>query len=236
MLRGLVTVWICCVLLGTGLAVHAEVSVRTDPEGNYTGLQILTRGQRGEASLWGLVNRRASRNFHALNPRGDGSGDLWPAISEPDSAPHHPWVVWSRFTGTDYDLVWSRWSKGGWHPTRLVELEAETGNDLDPDMAFDGQGRPFLVWSREEDGVSTIQFSAFLLTTWMPAFVVSDPGVDSRYPVIVERYPDGIKVEFDTPEGKVRKWVMFWRPVTITDDINPLNYVYVKGAPSHVGD
>jgi len=236
MLRGLVTVGICWVLLATGLAVHAEVSVRTDPDGNYIGLQMLTRDSRGEAMVWGMLNRRGSRHFHALNPRGDTSGDLWPTISEPDRAPHHPWVVWSRFTGTDYDLVWSRWSKGGWQSTRAVEFEARVGDDLDPDMAFDGNGRPFLVWSREEDGVSTVQFSAFLLTTWMPAFEVSDPGVDSRYPVIVERYHDGIKVEFDTPDGKVSKWVMFWRPGTITDDINPLNSVYVKGAPNHVGD
>lgn len=235
MLRGLVTMGTCLVLLGTGLAVHAEVSVRTDPNGNYTGTQILTRGARGESVLWG-VNQRASRNFHALNPRGDARGDLWPLITEPEMAPHHPWVVWSRFNGRDYDLVWSRWTPGGWHPTRVVDTAPEVGNDMDPDMTFNDEGRPFLVWSRQEDGVSTIQFSAFLLNTWMPGFQISDEGVNSRYPVIVERFYDGIRVEFDTANGRVAKWVLFNQPVTITDDINPLNHVRVKGAPNHVQD
>lgn len=235
MLRGLVTMGTCLVLLGTGLAVHAEVSVRTDPKGNYSATQILTRGARGESVLWG-VNQRSSRNFHALNPRGDARGDLWPVITESEMAPHHPWVVWSRFNGRDYDLVWSRWTTKGWHPTRVVDSAPEVGNDVDPDMAFNDEGRPFLVWSREENGVSTIQFSAFLLNTWMPGFQISDEDVNSRYPVIVERFFNGIRVEFDTANGRVAKWVMFNLPVTITDDINPLNHVRVKGAPNHVND
>ena len=235
MLRDLVTVGICLVLLGSGLAVHAEVSVRVGPHGKYSGTQILTQGNRGEPILWGL-KQRASRNFRALNPRGDVNGDLWPIIAEPYAAPYHPWVVWSRFTGTDYDLVWSRWTDNGWNPTRAVEFDDEVGDDLDPDMVFNDEGMPFLVWSREEDGVASVQFSAFLLNTWMPAFEISDPDVDSRYPVITERFHNGIQVEFDTSEGKVRKWVMFSRPVTITDDINPLNHVRVKGVPNHVGD
>ena len=235
MLRDLVTIGTCVLLLGTGLAVHAEVSVRTDRQGKYSSTQILTRGHRGEPVLWG-VNQRSSRNFHVLNPRGDARGDLWPEISEPDIAPHHPWVVWSRFNGEDYDLVWSRWSVEGWRPTRVVDLESREGNDLDPDMTFNANGRPFLVWCREENGVATIQFSAFLVNAWMPGFQISDSDVDSRYPVIVERFGDGIQVEFDTPNGKVNKWVLFNQPVTITDDINPRNHVRVKGTPHHVGD
>ena len=233
MLRGLVTMGTCLLLLGTGLAVHAEVSVRTDPQGNYVATQILTRGARGVPVLWG-VNQRSSRNFHTLNPRGDERGDLWPVIAEPEMAPHHPWVVWSRFNGRDYDLVWSRWTPAGWEQTRVVDPAPEIGNDLDPDMVFNDGGRPFLVWSREVDGVSTIQFSAFLRNTWMPAFRVSDAGIDSRYPVIVERFCDGIRIEFDTAKGKVGKWVLFNQPVTITDDINPLNHVRVKGVPNQV--
>ena len=81
MLRGLVTIGTCLILLGTGLAAYAEVSVRTDRQGNYTTTQVLTTGARGESVLWG-VNQRSSRNFHALNPRGDSNGDLWPVIAE----------------------------------------------------------------------------------------------------------------------------------------------------------
>ena len=235
MLRYLVTTGICLVLLGTGMAVQAEVSVRTDSDGNYATTQVLTTGSRGQAAVWGQ-NRRSSRNFHTLNPRGDSTGDLWPVITEADIAPHHPWVVWSRFNGTDFDLVWSRWTAEGWRPVRRVELEPVAGDDLDPDLTFTSEGRPYLVWSREENGVSSIQFSAFLLLQWMPGFQISEPGVNSRYPTIVEQFRDSILVEFDTPRGKVRKWVMFSRPVTITDDINPLNHVYVKGKPHYVSD
>jgi len=235
MLRNLVTTGICLVLLGTGMAVHAEVSVRTDPDGSYAATQVLTNGRRGEVVLWGL-NHRASRNFHILNPRGDARGDLWPLITEPEIAPHHPWVVWSRFNGADFDLVWSRWTAEGWRPVRGVEPVQVAGDDLDPDLTFTSEGRPYLVWSREENGVSSIQFSAFLQLQWMPGFQISEPGVNSRYPAIVEQFRDSILVEFDTPRGKVRKWVMFSRPVTITDDINPLNHVYVKGNPHYVSD
>jgi hypothetical protein len=157
-------------------------------------------------------------------------------ITEPEIAPHHPWVVWSRFNGTDFDLVWSRWKAEGWRPVRAVEPERLAGNDLDPDLTFNSAGRPYLVWSREENGVSSVQFSAFLLLQWMPGFQISEPGVNSRYPTIVEQIDDSIQVEFDTPRGKVRKWVMFSRPVTITDDINPLNHVYVKGNPHYVSE
>jgi hypothetical protein len=220
-------------MLGSVLTVHAEVSVRTDPEGNYSATQILTTGSRGEPVVWGL-HQRSSRNFHALNPRGDAAGDLWPVVLESEVSPHHPWVVWSRFNGTDFDLIWSRWTREGWQQPSPVEAAPAAGNDLDADLVFNGEGRPYLVWSRDVDGVTTIQFSAFLLSTWMPAFQISDPGVDSRYPVIVERFNDGIRIEFDTPEGTASKWIMFSRPVTITDDINPLNHVYVRGIPNYV--
>jgi len=235
MLRYLVTTGICLVLLGTGMAVQAEISVRTDPDGNYVATQILTTGSRGDAVVWGL-HHRASRNFHILNPRGDASGDLWPVITEADIAPHHPWVVWSRFNGSDFDLVWSRWTAEGWRAVQGVECEPVAGNDLDPELTVDSMGRPYLVWSREENGVSSVHFSAFLLRQWMPGFQISEPGVDSRYPTIVEQFRDAIQVEFDTPDGKVRKWVMFWRPLTITDDINPLNHVHVKSNPHFVSD
>ena len=233
--RNLVTTGICLIILGIGTTVQAEVSVRTDPRGDYSATQVLTTGTRGEPVVWGL-NHRASRNFHVLNPRGDANGDLWPLISEPDIAPHHPWVVWSRFNGTDFDLVWSRWTQEGWSPVGGVNLEPAAGNDLDPDMTFKGEGRPYLVWSREEDGVSSVYFSAFLLHQWMPGFQISVPDVDSRYPMIVGGKGDSIQVEYDTPKGAVRQWVMFSRPVTITDDINPLNYVHVKGLPIYVAD
>ncbi len=235
MLRYLVTIGICLIFLGTGLAVQAEVSVRTDPQGRYSATQVLTTGTRGEPVVWGL-NNRASRNFHVLNPRGDAKGDLWPLITEPDIAPHYPWVVWSRFNGNDFDLVWSRWAEDGWGPVRGVDLEPVAGNDLDPDMTFNGEGRPYLVWSREENGVSSVYFSAFLLLQWMPAFQISVPDVDSRYPVIVGGRGSSIQVEFDTPKGRVRKWVLFSRPVTITDDINPLNHVQVRGVPNYSPD
>jgi hypothetical protein len=232
MLRGLVTAGICLIVIGTTVAL-AEVSVRLDRQGNYAATQVLTKSARGEPVVWGM-HGRAYRRAHALNPRGDLLGDLWPVITEPEIAPHHPWVVWSRFNGDDFDLVWSRWADGGWRPIRPVAVAPTVGDDLDPDMTFNTEGRPYLVWSREENGVSRVYFSTFLVLQWMPGFQISEEGVDSRYPAIVDRFGDAIQVEFDTPQGKARKWVVFNRPVTITDDINPLSYVRVKGHPSHV--
>jgi hypothetical protein len=233
MLRVLIIIGLCLLIFGPSLDVRAEVSVRTDRAGKYVSTQLSTTGARGEPVVWGLRGR-ASRRLHLLNPMGDLNGDLWPTISESNLAPHHPWVVWSRFNGTDFDLAWSRWAAGKWRPIHWLEGGPADGNDLDPDISFDAEGRPYLVWTRGADGSRQIYFSVFLLRRWMTGILISDSAIDSSFPVIVGHDGNVVEVEYTTPAGTVRQAVLFSRPVTITDDINPLTHVELKGTPTVV--
>jgi len=214
---------------------RAEVAARTDLAGNYVATEIVTTGLRGEPVIWGLRGRVA-RRANILNPRGDQNGDLWPVIVESSQPQRHPWVVWSRFNGTDYDLAWSRWTPQGWRPVEPISPDSTSGDDLDPDLAFDGNGQAFLAWSRDDGGASEIYLSVWLKRRWMTAVVVSEPGVDSRYPVIVGFGDDAVDVEFTTPDGVVLQRVLFSKPGTITDDINPLQHLRVIGTPIYAGD
>lgn len=234
MLRGLTISGACLVLLGLCLETQAEVAVRTDRFGDYVATQVITKGSRGEPAIWGQ-NGRISRRHYVLNPDGDRNGDLWPLVAESNRSPHYPWVVWSRFNGEDYDMAWARWTGKRWSPIGWVESEATTGNDLDPDVSFDVTGRAYIVWSREENGSTRVYLSVYLVNRWMDGFLVSDPTQDSRYPTIVNHEGDALEVEYRTSQGTVRQFVAFSRPVTITDDINPLGYVRLLGAPRYVG-
>ena len=125
-------------------SAFAEVRARTDRNGYYQATQVVGARWKPIQRVWSLVARSSGTN--ALNVEGDRNGDLWPAIRESSVAPHHPWVVWSRFNGDGYDLAWSRWH-GGWQPVTWLAGRS-AGDDLDPDVAFNGAGRPFVVWWR----------------------------------------------------------------------------------------
>jgi len=221
-------------LLVAGGDPRAEVAVRTDRSGQYVATEMVTTGLRGEPVVWGLRGRLA-RRLDVLNPKGDLNGDLWPVIAESTVAPNYPWVVWSRFNGQDFDLAWSRWHPGGWQPVEPVLPGAPDGNDLDPDLAFDPEGRAFLAWSRQVGDTAQIQLSVWMKQAWFSPIVVSDPGVDSRYPVILGFVSGTLDLEYSTPDGIVVQRVVFSDPDTITDDINPVPYLHVIGTPAYNG-
>ena len=68
----------------------------------------------------------------------------------------------------------------------------------------------------------------YLQSTWMTAFPVSADGLDSRFPRI-QIEADGVMiVRYETREGTLEQRIAFDMPVTITDDINPLDYVHTE--------
>lgn len=208
--------------------VRAEVAAEVDAFGTYVRTVVLSNASSKQLRIWTPARMRAQRVV--LNPAGDVNGDLWPVIRENLADRGQPWVVWSRFTGTEYDLAWSRWSDGSWTPISWVAEDAG-GDDLDPALAFDGRGRPHTAWWRAENGKGRIYLSLFLDTTWMAAFPVSDQGVDSRHPDL-EVLPDGaIRVQYDTPDGRQSRIVTFASGATITDDINPFGTLTVTEEP-----
>jgi hypothetical protein len=222
MLRGLTISSLLVIFLAASVGVQAEVSVRTDRQGEYLMTQVLHSGPHlAEKNVWS-PRGRGSRTGQVLNPHGDANGDLWPSVAEAPSTPHYPWVVWSRFNGLEYDLAWSRWTERGWSDIASLGRPAAAGDDLDPDLMVNSEGRPFTVWWRDEEGGGRVYVSVFLANRWMPAYLISDPQVDSRYPSLLSIEPDGsLSVEYATPEGTVSGIVVFELPDTIVDDINP---------------
>lgn len=198
----------------------AEVRAVTDRQGDYTMTRVQLSGR--SANVWNVARRNDT--IGTLNPQGDRNGDLWPTISESNSAPYHPWVIWSRSRGHQFDLAWSRWSRDSWEPIRWVATDAERGDDMDPVIDFAQNGRAYIGWWRNERGVGRVYISLFLVDSWLEPYPVSDVGVDSRHPRI-EVQSDGTLMVWFEAEGETREHlVTFADTVAITDDINPLDY------------
>ena len=227
--------WRCWTLCGVVMATvavlpaAAEVAVRTDRNGTYLGTQV-TVNHGGVMEVWSRSIR--SRSLHTLNPFGDRKGDLWPTVVEANQYPHHPWVVWSRYNGTDYDLVWSRWADGAWTSEEWIGAHgAQTrGHDLDPDLRFGDDGLPYVAWWRDEDGLGRVYLSVFLGGRWSEPFAVTPTGHDARHPVIRTATAEGV-VEIDYKQGEdtISQALMLNGPGTITDDINPQVLFSFKG-------
>jgi hypothetical protein len=164
----------------------------------------------------------------ALNPTGDANGDLWPAIAESPSDPHHPLVVWSRFNGENYDLAWSRWNEHGWQPVEWLAEQKTAGDDLDAEVVFDSGGRPYVVWWAEGDAPAQVYISFQIAANWIPALLISDPEVDSRHPSVEVEQDGLLKVLYETQEGTVTQFVALGSPDTITDDINPQSCIFIS--------
>jgi hypothetical protein len=228
MRRGLFAATLALVALSFGLESRAEIRVVTDRNGDYRETRILMPDMlafgAGASNVWTPVGRVGKDA--TLNPTGADNRDLWPAIAESKGSANRAWAVWSRLDGLDYDLVWSRWTDDGWQRIEwLDEGTAGQGDDLDPYITFDINGRTYVAWWRAEGDFGRVYLSMFLVTQWMTAFPVSDFDVDSRYPS-VEVLSDGtIFVKYETPEGTVVHTVVFDEPVTITDDIDPLDHL-----------
>jgi len=209
---------------------RAEVAAETDAYGNYVRTTVLTQSSVRHLRVWKVLRHHVA-GVYALNPEGDRNGDLAPVIAENPVDGNLPWVVWSRFNGTDYDLAWSRWLPGAWTPIRRVDDLLAPGDDLGPRLVFDGTGRPLLTWWRDEDGVGRVYLSLFLVTRWMPPLLVSDPEVDSRNPRLGVQEDGSVRVEFDTPQGPETRVVLLALPATITDDLDPVGQASMRKGP-----
>jgi len=229
MRRTMTSILLCLLVISFCFEARAEVSVRLDRSGNYVKTQIVPVGLNVESRAWGLLRGSGSRKGIALNPHGDINGDLWPTVGEPAAAPHYPYVIWSRFNGANYDMAWSRWTNQGWEPVEYIDSKATPGDDLDADIAFDANGRPYVVWWTDmEMGGGQVYFSVYLVNRWLPPILVSDPAVDSRFPTLEVSTARELAVSFETPEGSVTQYVTFGSPNTITDDINPQTCIFLN--------
>ncbi len=211
--------------LAVGLAalgtVRAEVSAETDLFGNYLRTTVYSNASTKNVRVWTVLRFR--RLVHPLNTQGDLLRDSWPTIAENPADHRWPWVIWSRFNGSDHDLVWSRWLGNGWSRIGWVESQPAPGDDLDPSLSFDVNGRPHMVWWRNEGGIGRVYLSRFQGTEWMAALPVSDASVDSRYPTVTVLSDGTIQVDYETPQGHATALLVLEEsPWTITDDLDPV--------------
>jgi hypothetical protein len=222
MRRDLIVTALCLVALGvSSFEARADSQNPGDRRGRTGGVAV----DRIQATVNSL-DRGDVRKALVFS---DGNGDLHPVLRQNTVAPHWPWVVWSRFNRGRYDLAWSNWTPEGWRPAAWIERSGvdRYGNSLDADLDFDVSGRPYVAWWRNEGGTGRVYISVFLAYFWMPAYAVSDAGQDSRWPTLEVDSQTSIKVRYKTDEGTVEQMVYFDFPVTITDDINPLDFIYM---------
>lgn len=214
---------IVSLVMGMSPAI-AEISAELDEIGEYRRIVYRTNASEKNSRIWAVQRGNKARNV-ALNQDGDVTADGWPVYVENHTNRNHPHIVWSRFNGHDYDLVWANWIEVGWSSTQWLEWDARSGDDLNPSLTKGEDGRPFLAWWNDEGGVGAVYMSIFLQTRWMEAFPVSVTTVDSRHPVI-EILDDGrIRIAYETPDGMVSKILLFATPNTITDDIDPMEHL-----------
>lgn len=210
------------VIFALALPAAAEVSAETDLTGHYVRTVISASLTIKNLRIWTVSRTRPT--YWPLNGTGDLRGDLWPYVAENPVQQRWPWVAWSEFNGSDYDLVYSHWTAQGWAPVAAVERFPSSDDALDPEMNFDADGRTHMVWvGRGRDGRGHVYLSVFLSTRWMAPFPVSDAVEDALNPSVTVRADGAIVVTYDTPAGAVTRTVKFTKPHTITDDITPFN-------------
>ena len=211
-------------------AVHAEVAAETDVFGTYVRTVVSSNTSR-VLRIWTVGRVRPTH--WPLNPSGDSNGDLFPYVAENPAQGRWPWVAWSRFNGTDYDLAWSRWTGRGWTPVATVETVPDGSDALAPALSFDAGGRAYAVWeSHTPSGASQVRFSLFLSTRWMTSIQVSGDDENASEPAISVRDDGTVEVTYETPEGPMIRLLRIVRPWTITDDITPFGTLTVSD-PRH---
>ena len=231
-IMGICSLLACAVVLATPEAL-AEVSVRTTRGGEYVETVVTPGGPSWNPGIWGIRARASMRRGTAvLNPEGDRMGDLAPEIGEMSTAPHHPWAVWSRYNGQDYDLVWSAWNRS-WSPVQSLRAGDTNfaGDDLDPSISFTKRGRPLLAWWNQnpETGRGEVYFSMFLSSQWMTPVRISSDDFGGRRPEVYLNRDGQIEIQYQSDDGaaELTQQVLLYNPGTITDDIDPQTMVLV---------
>jgi hypothetical protein len=202
--RGLRSSIVLATLLIVPTLALAEVSVQLDSRGNFKRFWYLTAPAGRRDFVWRQVRPYLPQNV-LLNPIGDTLGDKAPVI-QVSPATGYPWVVWPKNIGNIRQLAFSTWDGKGkkWTDPTLINPDTPLLYDeTDPSLAIGADGTMYLVWARLEQ-TPRIYFSTFVGGRWTPAFLISDPEVESRAPSIVL---NGSKasISFKTPDGQVTR-------------------------------
>jgi hypothetical protein len=152
--------------------VRAEVSVLADAEGRAYGTLMMWREGSSPSEVWKKF--RAVEDHYVLNPQGDGAGDGPPDIAF-DPVSGRAQVVWAQRSDAGSEVVlahWDgeRWTSSGADAGRLIpsaqpfsrdaalRLSPSPGAWSAPRLAIGGNRMTRVVWSGEEDGLSSVWY------------------------------------------------------------------------------
>lgn len=171
------------VLLWLPRLAQAEVSVLVDQEGKFKKLVYIATGSEHHRVIWRQM-RPSVPLEQLLNPQGDTLGDL-PPIFRFHSLTGHPWVVWSMNVAGQKVIGFAAWGGAAWTAPRPVVTAPDPlyYDQVDPDLAFDETGRPFLVWTRKEP-IPQVYFSTMIRGVWTPPLRISSEGIAAFAPSV----------------------------------------------------
>lgn len=177
--------------------LFAEVSVVLDDQGHYVKMLTLFKTKNHHTFYWEPA-RRGVLDYLMLNMTGDLNGD-----GQPRWAVHPfektPWVVWPYFDGNDFKIAYSQWTETGWSDPSIIEKTGRNVNDVDPTIAFEGSGIPFVAFTRKAK-TSQVYVTAFIDGRWIHPLLVSDPSINCTEPTLIFQR-DIALVVFLTPDG-----------------------------------
>jgi hypothetical protein len=210
----------CAALLGLGLAAipdaRGEVSAKLDANGQYAGM-VIRYSLASKPRIWAGINTASRR---PVNPTGDSLGDLAPTVVENPANHNWPMVVWSHPNGPDYDLIFSKWTNGGWSPAMFVQADNST-NEIEPRLEFSPTGRAFMIWRSNNGSESSIFFSMFLETHWLVPIRASNIEEIATNGNLWVESDLLVHITYETSSGPQTHVISIPQGDTITDDIDP---------------
>ncbi len=194
---GPVLVSVLALLLPAGLT-QAEVSVELGQAGTVKHTFFISQQRAGTTLYWTQVRARVPQ-AQLLNPLGDVRGDSKPFVRV-HPVTGAPWVVWSVNIDGVKRVGIAEWTGKSWTSPRLVTAGNPFGwDELDPTIAFDDLGTPFIVWWRAEQ-TPRVYFSTMVGGTQTPPLAIGAEDVAGKYPRISVRGSTAM-IRYKTPAG-----------------------------------
>jgi len=176
----------------------AEVSVELDQTGAVKHTHFISRQGGGSTLYWTQMRARIPQ-AQILNPLGDARGDLKPFVRV-NPVTGAPWVVWAMNIDGVKRIGFAIWQKTGWsEPRPMTEGNPFGWGELDPRIAFDEFGTPYVVWWRAEQ-TPHVYFSTQVNGTWTPPLAIGAQDVAGKSPTIAVRGSTAI-IRYRTPAG-----------------------------------
>lgn len=191
---------------------------------------ILSIGEECDPVIvWELVGEWEGGGGKPLNPGGQARGDGRPDVAI-DPSTGWPFVSWSYWAGTDYDIAYAEWEGEDWSEIQFITSDIE--NQQDPRSHIDVNGTIRTVWwEAVQSGKIYLAVREPGHALWGAAQLIQSSG---RRPSIV---PDGddllVAFEEDGPRLTQRITVLTLlggggsQEVTLatTDRVDPLDVI-----------